>query len=346
MQNTTNLLEQVALVYGQGTIHPFLTAGLLVHEPASGYTLPEPDAYARRMADAAEAWLEHARARSRMKYPTLISKSIHSVAFSLRHRTHDLAIPSKLSGTSKHQPALWQLTRKRVGFGTPLDVEEVRDGKRVRLVVSHEGDVLGEVQAKHVPWLRPLLAFGAGAFLTRVTGHEERFTLGCNVALGRIGNAVEALHRALGTDLSADLGGDGYGGDGYGGDGATTASDEAGIDVPRALPSGDGAAGVVPAAPDGDEEDIRFWRDADGVLRMNIPHVQKHSQSPEISYLGSGPADASLSVLCAVTSREEAEIWYQLYKHEVISRLDPDGATLTRASVRAWLDRQTGEHRA
>ena len=133
------------------------------------------------------------------------------------------------------------------------------------------------------------------------------------------------------------------GGDGYGGDGATTAPEEAGVDVPRALPGGDGATGLAPAAPAGDEEDIRFWRDADGTLRMNVPHVQKHSQAPEISYLGSGPADAALSVLCAVTSREEAERLYQFYKVDVIARLDPDGAALTRASVRAWLDRQTGE---
>lgn len=307
---------------------------LLVEEPSSGYTLPEADAYARRLAEEAEGWLAHARARSRMKEPTLISKAIHSLAFSLRHRAHDFAVPSKLSGTSKHQPALWQLTRQRVGFGAVLDVEEVNEEKKVLLVVSYEGETLGEVQSKHVSWLRPLLRFGAGVYLTRVTGHEESFMLGCNVALGRVGSAVAALNHALGSDS---------GGDGYGGDGASQeALRGAQLRVPS-VPEAWGDGATESAHVTGPAE-ILFWRDEEGILRMNVPHVIKHSPTgPEVGYQGSGPADASLSVLSAVTSREEAERFYQRYKQDVISRLPFNGGVISRASVEEWLAARRAE---
>ena len=344
MLNTHNLLTELALVYGQGALRSILSGNMLVHEPSSGYTLPAADEYARRQAEAAETFLRFARERSRMREETLIRKSLHSLAFSLRHRCNGFCVPSKLSGTSKHQPALWRLTREHVGFGTLLDVEEVKDGGHVRLIVSLDGGVLGEVQAKWIPVIRPLRAFHAEVRLVRVTGHEHdgyRLGLNCFFALG---DSVEALERALGSDLVPDP----DTGDGYGGHGVAVGPvepDSIALRAPR-TGGGDGAAGRTPVAQSAVGGDIRFWRDADGTLRMNVPHVQKHSLSPEIGYAGSGPADSALSVLCAVTSREEAERCYQLYKHEVISCLNPNGATITRASVQEWLDRHTGAESA
>ena len=216
----------------------------LVAEARASYRLPDADAYARRLAEEAEAWLRHARERSQMKGETLVSKTIHSLAFSLRHRAHDFAVPSKLTGTSKHQPALWRLVKAHAPLGTPLDVEEVGGSsrKRPRLVVSHAGERVGEVQGKHVPWLCPLLAapFGAGVFLVRVTGQERDYTLGCNVAFGRVGGAVTALNHALGTAIGNDLSGDGDGGDGA----ATGLTEAAPVKAqPHPGHGGDGAAG-------------------------------------------------------------------------------------------------------
>ena len=352
MNATMNLLHNTACVYDQGDLYPFATR-TLVRERASGYALPEPDAYARRMAERAEAWLSHARERSRMKDDTLVSKALHALAFSLRHRAHDLAIPSKLSGTSKHQPALWRLVRSGVAFGTALDVEEVKEGKRVRVVVRYDDDVLGEVQARHVSWLRPLIPFGAGLFLTRVTGHEASYTLGLNVALGRVGSAVEALYHALGADLGTDAEPAvmaGVSGDGIGGDG-----------VPEGAVSGDGAAGhlrlVSPAPsvakpkgdtlaqPDAepDPDDVVLARAIDGMagaMRRGRPlvHAVRHSPTGmEWGYAGSGPADLARSVLLAFTDEATAEAHYHAFKAEVVAAVPEPGGVIRASGVRAWL---------
>ena len=286
--------------------------------PHRATSFREADAYAKRLAEEAEAWLHHARARSLMKEETLVSKALHSLAFAMRHRAHDLAVPTKLSGTSKHQKALWQLTRSEaddhVGFGSPLGIEEVVDGKRVTLLVSFDGEVLGEVQSKHVGWLRPLLPFGAGVWLTRVTGHEERYTLGVNVAIGRVGSAVAALNHALGHDRGHALSGDGYGGDG-----AATAPVEAAPTAAQQLPDhgGDGAAGGLRLISSGlpvakpqkvtrrDPDDVVLYREIDGTARATVNHVVRHSPTGiEWGYHGSGPADLARSVLLAFADEE------------------------------------------
>lgn len=283
MNNTFNL-RTVDTVHNSHalTIHPHA----LVRESTTGYRLPRADAYARRIAEEAEAWLHHARERSRMKDDTLVRKALSSVAFTLRHRAHNLAVPSKLSGTSEHQPALWRLVRSGVGLGAALDVEELRDGRRVRLVVSHEGDRLGEVQRKHVPWLAPLVPFGARLHLVRVTGREGDFTLGCNVAVGHAGKAVAALHHALGH---------GVGGDGYGNHRDAQAPVEPAPEVQRVppAPGGDGArtdgattharlgsSGLFVAKPRvnrpaADQEDVALYREIDGTARATVRHVPR-----------------------------------------------------------------------
>lgn len=353
MHYPINLSHDLTLVNLHDEIHRLLLAEQLpeerlLAEPTSGYTLSEPDAYARRLAERAEAWLSHARERSRMKDDTLVRKALHSLAFSFRHRCHDFAVPSKLSGTSKHQPALWQITR--APFGTPLDVIEEQDGKRVRLVVSCDGEVLGEVQGKHVSWLRPLIPFGARIFLTLVTGHEESYTLGCNVAFGRVWEAVEALNHALGTDL----GGDGYGSGRHG-------------DEPLPVPGGDGAAHhgdgaaeegaagylrLVSSAPfvakprvgtPADLDDVVLCRALDGTARAMrrgrpLMHAVRHSPTGiEWGYLGSGPADLARSILLAFTDEATADRLYQVFKAEVVAAVPRAGGVIRAADVRAWL---------
>lgn len=331
-----------SLTASYGVVHHVALAPGLVLDDGGGYELPEADAYARRLADEAEAWLDHARARSRMKRETLTQKALSALSFTMRHRAHDFAVPSKLGGTSKHQPALWSMVNRRVRLGDPLDVEEVAGmdpaQKRPQLVVSFEGERLGEVQSKHVPWLRPLVPFGARLFVVRVTGQESDFTLGCNVAFGRVGSAVAALNRALGTDI---------GGDGHGASQAPTEAVPARV---RPVPEhgGDGAAAGVRlvstaqsvATPRADTKDgdIVLYREIDGTARAAVEHAVRHSPSGiEWGYHGSGPADLARSVLLRFTDVTTADRLYQRFKADVIAFVPRAGGVIYANDVRAWL---------
>lgn len=367
MPNTSNLPNPCVLVHTHvvtGELNPdnldasplHLEALGFVCEDGSGYKMPPADAYARRIAEEAEAWLEHARDRSRMRDDTLVRKALHALAFSLRHRAHDLAVPSKLSGTSKCQAVLWHLVKSGVGLGEPLDVEEQEGKSRPRLVVSHGGEALGEVQGKHVPWLRPLIPFGAGLYLVRVTGQERDYTLGCNVALGRVGGALAALRHALGEDV---------GGDGYGGErDAQTPTEVAGAEA-RSRPdhSGDGAPNVehragekglrlvTPAAPpevhpEADPDDIVLYRDIDGTARATVEHVVRHSPTGiEWGYQGSGPADLARSILLQFADETTADRHYVRFKEEVVAAVPRAGGVIRSADVRAWLAAQRHDAR-
>lgn len=126
---------------------------------------------------------------------TLVSKALSSLAFSLQHRTHSLAVPSKLTGTAEHQRRLWKLVRARSPYGTALTLVE----EDCRLLVSLGEHPLGVIQTKHLSWLRPLVPFGAGLYLLRVTGYErEGYRLSVNVVIGNVGCALTALRHALG----------------------------------------------------------------------------------------------------------------------------------------------------
>ena len=370
--------------------NPVVTDGpiheLLIPEPSigyvcesgTGYQLPDADAYTRRLAEEAEAWLRHARERSRMKDGTLIRKALQGLAFTLRHRAHDLAIPSKLMGTSKHQATLWQMVKHNTSLGSPLDIEEVEDGsskrKRPRLVVSFDGEELGEVQSKHVPWVRPLLPFGAGIRLVRVTGTDSDYTLGCNVLFGRVGGAVTALNHALGTDV----GGDGYGGDGasqapvgaapmearplphHGGDGAPSSDGSHGGNGVRDHRRRDHGRGehlrlVSPALPvakphegsssrpDASASDVVLYREIDGTAKATVgtrplEHVVRHSPTGlEWGYAGSGPADLARSILLQFTDEATAESLYQRFKAEVVASIPIAGGVVRAAEVRAFI---------
>ncbi|MEL6704813.1 MAG: DUF6166 domain-containing protein [Bacteroidota bacterium] len=307
---------------------------VFVCEQASGYALDEADRYARRLAGEAEDWLVFARERSRMNSDTLVSKALSSLAFTLQHRAHSLAIPSKLVGVSKHQRTLWDLVRAKRPFGTELSLEET-GGK---LLVSLGEQPLGAVQGKHLAWLRPLIPFGARVFLVCVTGHErEGYRLGVNIAFGYVGTSVAALRRALGQHQS---------GDGYSGHEATVTPQATVKKTEAPSPiTVNGLNGGSAGGPDEaiDPDDIILWRDERSIARLrkrqgDLVHIVRHSPTgPEWGYCGSGPADAAYSILLAFCDEATASHCYQLFKAEVIAAVPLQGGVIRARTVRDWL---------
>jgi hypothetical protein len=288
---------------------------------------------------------------------------LHSLAFTLRHRCNDFTVPSKAVGTAKpeRQRALWKRVG-RVEFGTPLDVDEVADGKRIQLVLSHEGDELGHVQLKWLPVVRPLLPWGTGIRVVRITGHEnEHYRPGLNIFFTNLANSIAALERALGTDL---------GGDGHGGDGASqTPTEAAPIEAkPLSNHGGDGAPNIdgmsgrngvrdrlrllSPALPvakhradsSAHPDDIVLFREIDGTAKASVEHVIRHSPTGiEWGYAGSGPADLARSILLQFTDEATANRMYQRFKAEVVAAIPIAGGVIRAAEVRAWLAAQDAE---
>ena len=177
-----------------------------VHTRA-GTLIPAAEVRARRVAHEAERWLAFAAERTRMRPDTLTRKALGSCAFSVQHGTRSLAVPSKLVGTSRSQSALGAISRDADASWSVLDVDVAEDG----ISASYRGERLGEVQPKHVPWVRPLVPFGLAVRVTRVTGTGSRaagtgggYRLGCNVAFTGAGEALARMAEAL-----AGPGGDG-----------------------------------------------------------------------------------------------------------------------------------------
>ena len=98
-----------------------------IHTEA-GTRIPAADVRARRIAREAEHWLAFAAERTRMRPDTLTRKALGSCAFSVRHGTRSLAVPSKLVGTSRHQSVLKGLARNADAPWTALDLEVTEDG--------------------------------------------------------------------------------------------------------------------------------------------------------------------------------------------------------------------------
>ncbi len=102
------------------------------------------------------------------------------------------------------------------------------------------------------------------------------------------------------------------------------------------------------------QADVHIWRDADGTLLANVPHLVHHSPSGfECGYCGSGPADLALSIIGVfvpasadgsgvrlykgqVCSRF-AWAHHQAFKFEVIARLPRDGGTIRAADIHRWI---------
>lgn len=166
------------------------------HYTASGMRVPPEDVRSRQIAEQAERWIAYADERTRMARRTIVRKALASTAFSIQNGASSLAVPSKLSGTSAHQRALWGLVRGHVRPWVELDLDDAGDG----LVVRHGDDALGQIQPKHGGWVRPLVSFGLRVYLARVTGTPyDGYTLGLNVVLGHVGRSLGRLHGALGT---------------------------------------------------------------------------------------------------------------------------------------------------
>lgn len=308
---------------------PFASERELLREQGRNYQLPESDAYAQRITEAAERWLCHAQVHSRMRDDTLVRKALGAVAFTLRWRAHDLAIPSKLSGTLGHQRALWRLVRQRLGSGTPLTVEE-EDGL---LVVSHDSERLGKIQRKHVGWSRPLLhdTKGAHLYLTRITGSELGYTLGCNVALTGVGGALERSSRSLRPD-----------------DGDVDCCPHAhscalveGIGSEPLRPvahSGDGATERPLITVSGGSDDIQLWRDSGGTAHASVKHIVVYSPTGiEWSYVGGGPGDLAVSILTHIAGEKVAAQHAHAFAHDIVARIPHEGGVVRAAAVRAWL---------
>lgn len=314
----------------------------------TGPRIPSADLHARRIAREADDWLSFVRERSRMAEHTLVRKALDATAFSVRHRASSFAIPSKLIGTSKHQRSLWRLVSEGVESWAELAIKIQPGGALVACLGS---EPLGEIQAKHVSWARPLIPFGLGLRLSRVTGHESQgYRLGVNVVLAHVGSAVTALRDALDAEAGAS------------GDGAGGRIPEAALALSPALPrvSGDGAGdgavspvlvpSVSPSVPvypehtaiGGDPDDVVLWRDERGA-HASVPHVALHSPTGiEWGYLGSGPADLARSILVALTDTATAGELYHDFKAEVIARVPEEGGVLRAADVRAWASGASG----
>lgn len=325
---------------------------LVLERRGGGYELHEADAYTKAQADSAEVFLRFARERSRMRDETLVRKSLHSLAFTLRHRCNAFTVPSKAVGTAEpeRQKRLWRLVGQRVGFGTPLEVNEVTDEKRVRLVLSLDDEELGEAASKWVPIIRPLRTWGTGVRIVRITGHEhEGYRLGLHICFTHLSASISALNRALGADLDPGLGGEGVSGDGA----AQRPVEAPPVEV-QPLPGhgGDGAAGglrlvssaLVVAKPqaDTDTDDILLYRDINGTARATVEHVQRHSHAFEWHSLGAGASDLAYSILVALFDEETAERWHVAFKEDVISRVPRAGGVIRTAAVRAWVAEQEG----
>ena len=316
-----------------------MTHSALARQPArasgdittpAGTRIPSADLHARRIAREAGLWRAFAGDRTRMLPPTLDAKALDACAFSVLHGASSFAVPSKLVGTSRHQPLLRSLSEPPAATWLALDI----DARGDHLVASHRGRVLGRVQPKHLGWVRPLVPFGLRVYLSRVTGSGERgYRLGCNVAFGHVGDALAGL-----LDAS------------HGGDGAPSVHGRSPL---RLVVPGESrvrtAPARVPVLPEhesldgspssGKPDDIVLWRTPEGEARASVPHVARHSPTGiEWGYGGSGPADLARSVLLALADEPTADALYQPFKHEVIGRVPPAGGVLRAADVRKWVE--------
>lgn len=302
-----------------------------VHDRAASYVnIPEHEARARRIAAEAGRWLTFATVRTTMKPAVLTAKTLDSACFSVAAGASHFAVPSKLVGVKAHQRALWQIVRDGYHIHDELETDTATtSGVRV----SYGDTVLGDVQPKHVAWLRPLIPFGLTVHIARITGSEtENRTLGVNVVFGHVAPAIAALSEALGTS-----------GDGASGDGSVGIAPS--IFPPPALPrrtatDGDGASVRLAAIPD--PADVVLFRGIDGTARATVEHVAVHSPTGfDWGRLGAGPADLALAVITAVAGKDAAERHSAAFTTEVVARVPFAGGVLRASRVRAWIARQT-----
>ena len=297
---------------------------------SAGTHIPAADGLAQRIAREAERWLALATEHTRMRPDTLAAKAFGACAFSVQRQASSLAVPSKLTGTSRHQPRLRALAGDPTAQWAALDLDAVDDGLRV----SRDGALLGLVQSKHLGWVRPLLPFGLTVHLSRVTGTGGRhYRLGCNVAFGHVGDALRRL-----ADGLSETGGDGA-------QHPAPSGGAPGSSALRLVVPGEARSIGVPVRPEyealtGDPEDVVLWRTLEGEAHASIPHAARHSPTGiEWGYGGSGPADLALSVLLALADEQTANALYHRFEHEVLASVPEAGGVLRAANVRGWIER-------
>ena len=313
-------------------------------ETASSYgtpVIPPVDAHAARIAREAEKWRAFASERSRMTAPTLQRKALASCAFSVARGASSFAVPSKLSGTREHQRRLWAMVRELAAPWSELTLDATDD----RLIALYDGDPIGEVQPKHLPWLRPLVPFGARLYLSAVTGSQrDRATLGLNVVVGHVGTALGTFTYSLGQ--SSDEQGDGVLDDPLSAPNAvpesavvvgSCAQQAASLELPEP-PAPPLRLVVLPEheALTADADDVVLWRRLDGSGHASVPHLRRHSDGLDWGRLGAGPSDLAFSVLAALCGAPVAERHAADFAREVVTRLPLPGGVLRAREVRAW----------
>ena len=295
----------------------------VVRDRATSYTAVPPDeAHLGVLSRETERWLTFAVERTRMTPRVVTAKALSCLAYSVHRGARSLAVPSKLTGTREHQRRLWELVRAgyRPYEALGLDLAST-DG----ITVTYDGDPIGAVQTKHVPWARPLVPFGLTVHLARVTGSDrEGWTLGVNVVFGNVGEALGKLLDALGTS-----------GDGHAGDGQTGA-----VPVVRAIPRP--AVECLPSTTLPEPLDVVLYRTVDGRACASLEHIVRHSPTGlDWARIGAGCADLALSILTRVAGVHVAEQHYVDFHHEVVAALPFAGGVLRAEDVRRWLSAQS-----
>jgi hypothetical protein len=89
------------------------------------------------------------------------------------------------------------------------------------------------------------------------------------------------------------------------------------------------------------------FRDDDGTMRVTVdgkpldPRTDIRNHSPtglDVGYLGSGCAQTALALLAdALGDDEQAQLYYQKFKREIVAGLDRNQWLITQAEIRCWL---------
>lgn len=100
----------------------------------------------------------------------------------------------------------------------------------------------------------------------------------------------------------------------------------------------------VKASPRLSRHDIICYVSQCGKFVTNVPQrITLHSPDGfSWGYCGSGPADFALNILSMFIGQEEAEKGglYQRFKEQFVATLPPEGGTIKRADILAWLAEQ------
>lgn len=145
------------------------------------------DDYGRRIVNEAKLWSSFARKHSALTERRVQNMALDAVAFTLRHRAHHFAMPTKLVGTREHQNALQGLDQSSPEPWLQLSLV-ASEGR----VEAHAGAFrLGWIWSGH-SWLWPLLTVGVEARLIAVTGTDQDWKwLGCNVVFTGLADAIQ-----------------------------------------------------------------------------------------------------------------------------------------------------------